>query len=103
MDVGSVHAQADGFARAAAADDGDRVFSYWSPELKKELAKVLGGLPRPIRTAEVLSVTPWEDECISLSRFSGFRGGVLLQAHWAEANGQQPRICRAQIVEHSRV
>jgi hypothetical protein len=103
MDVDSVHAQADGFARAVAAEDSARFSGYLSHELKKKLAKVLGGLPRPIRTAEVLSVTPPEDErCISVTRFNGFRGGVLLQAHWAEAYGQQPQICRAQIVEHHR-
>jgi hypothetical protein len=58
MDVGSVHAQADGFARAVAADDSVRVSGYVPQELKKKVAKVLGGLPRPIRTAEIVSVTP---------------------------------------------
>ena len=103
MDVDSVHAGADGFARAVAADDSDRISAYLSQELEKKVAKVLGGLPRPIRTAEVLSVTAPEGErCISVTRFNGFRGGVLLQAHWEEADAQQPQIYRAQIVEYNR-
>jgi hypothetical protein len=103
MDVGTVHAYADGFARAIKDDDRERIPSYLLQSETGRIAKVLADLPHPIRTAEVLNVTAPEDEqCISLTRFNGFRGGMLLRATWSEALSPQPVMCKAQIVERGR-
>jgi hypothetical protein len=97
MDVERVHAYANGFAHAVVDENRDLISSYLSNKAKGNIAEVLGGLPRPVRNVEVLTVTePVDDECISLTRFNGFRGGVLLQTIWAD--DPQPVICRAQLV-----
>ena len=71
LDVGTVYAYAAGFAHAVSNQDSVLISSYLSEEVKASIPKVLGGLPVPIRTAEVLSVTPPEDDrCISLTRFA---------------------------------
>jgi hypothetical protein len=103
MDVGTVHAYSDAFARAMKADDRERIQSYLLESESGKIAEVLTGLPRPIRTAEVLNVTvPENERCISLTRFNGFRGGMLLRATWSEALSRRPVICKAQIVERGR-
>jgi hypothetical protein len=102
LEVETVLECARGFARAVEAEDRDLISSYLSEQLKGVIAEVLGGLPRPIRTTEVLNVTPPEDErCTSLTRFCGFRGGVLLRALWTEPQPQQLLIRRTQIVDRN--
>jgi hypothetical protein len=97
MDVERVQAYANGFAHAVVDENSDLISSYLSKKAKGKIAEVLGGLPRPVRNVEVMSVTePADDECISITRFNGFRGGVLLKAIWAD--DPQPVIRRAQLV-----
>jgi hypothetical protein len=104
VDVGTVHAYADGFAVAVVADDTDRISGYLSEELKGNIAEVLGGLPRSIRGAEVLSVTcPEDDECISVTRFSGFRGAAMLRATWIEEQQQHQPVIRAAWIVDGKV
>lgn len=102
MDVATVVKRADGFASAVAAEDSDVILSYLAEKQRGSINQILGALPRPIRSAEVLNVTPpEEDQCRSLTRFNGFRGGVLLRAIWRQGQQQQPEINRALIVDRS--
>ncbi|MEA2506816.1 MAG: hypothetical protein QOH48_1434 [Actinomycetota bacterium] len=97
MNVERVHAYANGLAHAVVDQNSDLISSYLSKKAKGNIAEVLGGLPRRIGNTEVLSVTePAHDECISLTRFNGFRGRGPAAGYLADE--PQPLICRAQLV-----
>jgi hypothetical protein len=99
LDVGAVHAYADGFARAVVSGEADLMASYLFLESEGAIEEALEFIPRPIEQAEVIQITaPESDECISLTRFSSPGGEALLRAIWIEPM-QTLLIKRAQIVD----
>jgi hypothetical protein len=100
MDVVTVLTRTEAFASAIEAGDREGIPSYLLQREAEHVGKVLGSLPQPIRSAEVLSVTvPENHECITLTRFNGYRGGVLLRAIWIETSQRPPVIRQAQLVD----
>jgi hypothetical protein len=114
LDLGTVYAYADAFAKALTEHDVDVVGNSLHPDSERQVPEEIAGylgedpsitgvlqmLPRPIEKAEVLSVSLplGSDRCISLIRLSGSGEEVRLQAVWRES-GTQPLIESAQIVE----
>ena len=104
MDLGTAYAYADAFANALLADDEDVLGSSLRPDPEAQVSRGVSGylrgepkllgtlemLPRPIKTAEVLSVSPplESNECISIIRVSGRRQEVLLRVVWVEHETQ---------------
>jgi hypothetical protein len=93
MDVESVHSYASGFARAVVANDIDLVLSYLSKDTETEIRSILAAVPHPVIEAEILNVitpgilngiTSDDEECVTVTKFSGDGGEALMRAVWVE-------------------
>jgi hypothetical protein len=107
MDVGAVHAYAEGFSSAVVIDDRDLIATYLREPLEGDFTIILNGLSGPLKTSEILTVNalessdfscPEPEEYVSLTRFSGLQEEVLLRAIWSESP-HQLLMRKAQVVE----
>jgi hypothetical protein len=81
-----LHAQAHG--DAVVANDLGQAGSDLTPEAQKEAPGVMGKLPRPVSTAEVMTVETQGDECIAKIRYSGEGSTVIVESRWTERDGR---------------
>jgi hypothetical protein len=107
VDVGAVHAYAEGFSGAVVIDDRDLIATYLREPLEGDFTIILDALSGPLKESEILAVNPLgpsdfscsePDEYVSLTRFSGLQEEVLLRAIWSESP-HQLLMRKAQVVE----
>jgi hypothetical protein len=110
LDVGAVHAYADGFASALISDDRELIATYLCEDQETNISVLLDALSGPIEEAEVLIVDRLEctefpytsagSDFLSVTRLSGTREDVTLRTVWTQT-WHQPLIRKAQIVERN--
>jgi hypothetical protein len=110
LDVGAVHAYADGFALALISDDRELIASYLCEDQEPNLAVMLDTLSGPIEEAEVLVVdqleptefpyTSGRPDFLSVIRLLGTLEDLTLRTVWTQTS-RQLLIRTAQIVERN--
>jgi hypothetical protein len=66
-------------------------------EAKAQATQVMGQLPRPVTSSEVLEVKADGDEYVARIRYSGEEARATVESRWAELEGR-PRIVALDLV-----
>jgi hypothetical protein len=70
----------------------DTVAADFSDELRPQLPQIAQALPRPVTSAEVLSVDIGDRQSVAMIRYSGDTGGVTIRSQWQDLGGAHPVI-----------
>jgi hypothetical protein len=89
-----LHAQAHG--DAVVANDLRKAGSDLTPEAQKQAPAVMGQLPRPVASADVITVEDKGDEYLATIRYAG-DSTVIVESRWTERDGR-PMIVSLDVV-----
>jgi hypothetical protein len=95
QDTVKLHAQAHG--DAVVANDLRKAGSDLTPEAQQQAPGVMGKLPQPVQTAEVISVEDQGDENVAKIRYTGEGSTVIVESRWSEREGR-PMIVSLEVV-----
>ena len=91
MDEATTRDHVQKHADAVVRGDMDAVVADYSEELRPQLRQIAQALPRPVTSAEVLSVDTGDPVSVAMIRYSGDSGGVTIRSHW-QVQGGRPVI-----------
>jgi len=92
MDEAMIRDHIQKHAEAAVRGDMDTVAADFSEDLRPNLPILARALPRPLVSAEVVSVTFGDPVIVSLIRYSGESGEFTYRNDWQDLGGAHPVI-----------
>jgi hypothetical protein len=98
MDETETRSQVQQHADAIVRGDMDAVIADFSKELRPQVPQIAQALPRPVTSAEVLSVEIGDEESVAKIRYSGDSGDVTIRSHWRLIDGR-PTIVAGQPID----
>ncbi len=90
-----LHAQAHG--DAVVANDLGKAGSDLTQDAQKQAPGVMGKLPRPVASADVVSVEEGGDGYVATIVYGGEENSVTVESRWAEQEGR-PMIVSLTVV-----
>lgn len=96
MDDATIREHIRRHADAVVRGDLDTVLADFSEELRPQAPQLARALPRPVSSAEVLSVDVGDSESVALIRYAGDSGAVTIRSHWREQGEHHPVIVHAE-------
>lgn len=87
-----IHKHADAVVRG----EMDVVAADFCEELRPQLPQLAQALPRPVTSAEVLSVDVGDPVSVAMIRYCGETGGVTIRSQWQDLGGLHPVIVHAE-------
>jgi hypothetical protein len=85
-------------AEAVVRGDMDAVMADFSTDLRPRVPELVQGLPRPVTSADVLSVEVGETESVAMIRYAGDTGEITVRSRWQDGGGR-PLIVHAEPAE----
>lgn len=82
-------------ADAVVRGDMDAVVADFSEDLRPQVPQIAQALPRPVTSAEVLSVEIGEAESVATIRYAGDTDAVTVRSRWQDVGGR-PVIVHAE-------
>jgi hypothetical protein len=87
-------------ADAVVNGDMDAIVADFSEELRPQVPQIAQVLPKPVTSAEVLSVKIDDPVSVALIRYTGGTGVVTVRSEWVDEGGR-PVIVRAAPADES--
>jgi hypothetical protein len=75
-------------ADSVVRGDMEAVIADFAEELRPQVPQIARSLPRPVRSAEVVSVEVGEEESVAHIHYTGDSGEVTIRSHWREVDGR---------------
>jgi hypothetical protein len=97
MDEAKACSHIEDHADAVVRGDMDAVVADFKPELRPQVPHIAQVLPRPVTSADVMSVEIGDDESVAMIRYSGETEEVTVRSLWREIDGR-PLIIHAEPV-----
>jgi hypothetical protein len=88
MDEPQVREHAEEHARSVERGDLAAVTADFIPEMHEAVPEIAKTLPRPVNTAEVLSVEAKDDHAVVQIRYTGDDSAVTIQTRWEDRDGR---------------
>jgi hypothetical protein len=88
MDENTIRDQIQEHADAVVRGDMDTVTADFSEELRPRVPQLAQALPRPVTSAEVLSVEIGDPASTAMIRYSGTSGAVTIRSKWEDEGGR---------------
>jgi hypothetical protein len=98
MDEGTIREHAEAHGQAVVEREYGRAMDDLSDGVKATAAQVMGELPQPITSAEVVRVEVDGEGGMAQIRYSGAEGAATVESRWADVEGR-PRIVDLSVVE----
>jgi hypothetical protein len=92
MDDAKAREAIQAHADAVVAGNFDHVIADFTEELRPQAPQIAQVLPRPVESAEVLSIDGGEDELVAHIKYSGAGKDATIRSHWREEADGTPRI-----------
>jgi hypothetical protein len=88
MDEAKTRSQIQEHADAVVRGDMDTVIGDFTEELRPQVPELAKVLPRPVTSAEVVSVEVGDEETVAQIRYVGDSGEVTIRTRWREVGGR---------------
>ena len=98
MDEQAVREAAETHAQATVERDYAIAGSYLTAEMMASAGQVMEAMPRPLASAEVLSVEPAGEAMSCRIRYVGEDGATTVDSRWEDVDGE-PKIVALEVVE----
>lgn len=98
MDEATVREAAETHAQATVERDYEIAGSYLTEDARASAGEVMREMPRPLTSAEVVSVETGGDAFTCLIRYAGDEAAIIVSSRWREVEGE-PRIVGLEVVE----
>jgi hypothetical protein len=98
MDDQKTRDQIQQHADAIVRGDTDTAVADFTEALRPHVGEIAKRLPRPVTSAEVMSIDLGDDEAVALIRYSGDSDELTIRSHWQDED-ERPMIVHAEIAE----
>ncbi len=98
MDEAMVREAAETHAQATVERDYETAGCYLTEGMRASAGEVMREMPRPLTSAEVVSVEAGSDPVTCLIRYAGDEAETIVASRWREIEGE-PRIVGLEVVE----
>jgi hypothetical protein len=98
MDDQQTRDQIEKHADAVVSGDMDTAVADFTEDVRPHVGHIGRALPRPVTSAEILSIDEGDDETVATIRYSGDSSEVTIRSHWQDQDGR-PMIVRAELAE----
>ncbi len=100
MDEQAVREAAETHAQATVERDYATAGSYLTQEMMANAGEVMQAMPRPLTSAEVVSVEPAGEAVACRIRYAGENGATTVESRWEDVGGE-PKIVALEVVERA--